>query len=75
MRARLLARFKRFGMVFAANSLLLWMGPIEMKPNWVVLLCGVVMVAASFSISFAKGADAVARDAAKTNDTQLAQTL
>jgi len=45
-----------------------------MKPNWVAMMCGVVLVVASFSVSFIKGADAVKRDAATANPTNIALT-
>ncbi|NOX94796.1 MAG: hypothetical protein GXP04_06765 [Alphaproteobacteria bacterium] len=45
-----------------------------MKPNWMAMICGVVMVAACFSVSFMKGADAAMRDAAKANHTNIALT-
>jgi hypothetical protein len=45
-----------------------------MKPNWVAIIFGVVVVAASFSISFVKGAEAAARDAVQINQPHIAQT-
>lgn len=35
-----------------------------MKLNWTIILCGVVLVAAAFSLAVMEGADAAARDAA-----------
>jgi len=45
-----------------------------MKPNWVAMICGIVLVAACFSVSFMKGADAAMRDAAKVSHTNIALT-
>ncbi|MHA7873634.1 MAG: hypothetical protein ACX939_14895 [Hyphococcus sp.] len=44
-----------------------------MKPNWVAVVCGVVLVAASFSIAFIEGATAAREDAARLAPT-IAQT-
>jgi len=45
-----------------------------MKPNWMAIICGIVLVAACFSVSFLKGAEAAMRDAAKVNNTNIALT-